>query len=96
MSDVETATTMVQTEVSFDGRGFLLAQHQDVRDLRRRIEGAMKTPGTFVDLVVVGDRNLSVLITPRSHVTITVAPVPYDLRDTGDLDAPFGGYYDLL
>ncbi len=90
------APIMVQTEVTFDGRGFLLAQDQDVTDLRRRIEAATQTSGAFVDLVVVGNRKLSVLITPHSHVTITEATVPFDSRDTGDLDSPFGGYWDVL
>ncbi|MCM3778631.1 hypothetical protein [Microbacterium hydrocarbonoxydans] len=96
MSNVETVQTMVQIEVTFNGRGFLLAQDQDLTDLKHRIEAAMGTSGTFVDLVVVGNRKLSVLITPRSHVTITEATVPFDARDTGDIDSPFGGYYDLL
>jgi len=87
---------MVQTEVTFDGTSFLLSQDQDVGDLRRRIEEAVNTAGTFVDLVVVGNRSVSVLITPRSHVTISVATVAYDARDTGDLDYPYGGYYDVI
>lgn len=87
---------MVQTEVTFDGTSFLLSQDQDVGDLRRRIEEAVNTAGTFVDLVVVGNRLVSVLITPRSHVTISVATVAYDARDTGDLDYPYGGYYDVI
>ncbi|WP_260857318.1 hypothetical protein [Microbacterium sp. 1.5R] len=96
MSNVESVQTMVQIEVTFDGRGFLLAQEQDLGELKHQIEEAMVTPGTFVDLIVVGNRKLSVLITPRSHVTITEATVPFDARDTGDVDSPFGGYYDLL
>lgn len=96
MSNVETVQTMVQIEVTFDGRGFLLAQEQDLADLKHRIVAAMGTTGTFVDLVIVGNRKVSVLITPRSHVIITEAAVPFDSRDTGDVDSPFGGYYDLL
>lgn len=87
---------MVQTEVIFDGTSFLLSQDQDVGDLKARIEEAARGTGTFVDLVVVGNRSVSVLITPRSHVTISVATVAYDARDTGDVDYPYGGYYDLI
>ena len=90
------AQTMVQTEVNFDGVSYLLSQDQDVHDLRDRIENAVKTPGTFVDLVVVGNRAVSVLVTPRSHVSISVATVAFDARDTGDVDYPYGGYYDML
>lgn len=87
---------MVQTEVTFDGEGFLLSQDQDVGDLRRRIEEATRGTGTFVDVVVVGNRTVSVLITPRSRVTIRVSTVAYDARDTGDVDYPYGGYYDVI
>lgn len=93
MTDVE---TMIQTEIVFDGTGYLLAQDQDVEDLRGRIEAATRTTGTFVDMVVVGNRTVSVLITPTTQVTIAVATVPYDPRDTGDIEFPFSGFYDTL
>ncbi|MFJ2544100.1 hypothetical protein [Microbacterium sp. NPDC087589] len=93
MSDGE---TMVQTEIVFDGSRFLLAQDQDVDELRRLIEAAAKTGGTFVDMVVVGNRAISVLITPSTQVTISVSSVAYDPRDTGDVDFPYSGDYDAL
>lgn len=93
MSD---AKTMVQTEVTFDGTSFALAQDQDVADLRRRVEEATKSTGQFVNFVVVGNREVSVLVTPRSRVTISVSTVLFDERDTGDVTFPYGGYYDLL
>lgn len=88
--------TMTQTEVVFDGSRFLLAQDQDVDDLRRRIEAAAKTAGTFVDMVVVGNKAVSVLITQSTQVTISVATVAYDPRDTGDVDFPYSGYLDAM
>ncbi len=93
MSEVQ---TMIQTEVTIDGTSYLLAQDQDVTELRRQVEATVRTSGAFVDFVVVGNREVSVLITPPSHVTITVATVAFDPRDTGDLDYPFGGYFDVL
>lgn len=93
MTEVE---TMIQTEIVFDGSSYLLAQDQDVDDLRDRIEAATKTTGTFVHMVVVGNRTVSVLITPSTQVTISTAAVPYDPRDTGDVDFPFSGFYDAL
>lgn len=87
---------MVQTEIVFDGSRFLLAQDQDVDELRRLIEAAAKTGGTFVDMVVVGNRAISVLITPSTQVTISVSSVAYDPRDTGDVDFPYSGDYDAL
>lgn len=88
--------TMIQTEVIFDGTSFLLAQDQDIPGFRRQIEAATRTSGTFVDFTVVGNREVSVLVTPRSRVTISTAAVAYDARDTGDLDFPFGGFYDEM
>jgi hypothetical protein len=88
--------TMVRTEISIDGSSSLLAQDQDVADLRRRIEEASATTGRFVDFVVVGNRSVSTLITTTSRVTITVATVQFDPRDTGDTDFPFGGHFDVV
>lgn len=93
MSD---AKTMIQTEVVFDGTSYLLSQDQDVGDLRHRIEEAARKGGTFVDVVVVGNRAVSVLITPTTRVAISVSTVAYDPRDTGDIDFPYSGYYDVL
>ncbi|MFJ4223494.1 hypothetical protein [Microbacterium sp. NPDC089695] len=90
------AKTMIRTEVTVDGTSFLLSQDQKVEDLRRRIEAAVETAGVFVDMTVVGNRSVSVLVTPRTHVTISVATVAFDPRDTGDLDLPYGGYFDLV
>lgn len=87
---------MIQTQAIFDSTTYLLAQDQDVADLRRRIEDAVRSTGTFVDFVVVGNRQVSVLITQRSRVTISVATVPFDGRDTGDIEFPYGGYYDII
>ena len=85
---------MVRTEVSIDTRSFFLAQGQDVQDLQRRIEAAVDSPGSFVHFTVVGNRDVSVLITPLSKVVFTIETVQYDPRDTGDSDFPFGGYFD--
>lgn len=96
MPGMSDAKTMVQTEVIFDGTSYLLSQDQDVGDLRQRIEQAAKTPGTFVDVDVVGDRSVSVLITPNSRVAISVAAVASESRGVGDVDFPYSGYYDII
>ncbi|MEV7608486.1 hypothetical protein AB0N61_03290 [Microbacterium sp. NPDC089320] len=88
--------TMVQTSVTIDGSSWVLSQDQDPDDLRRRIEDAIVAPGKFVHLVVVGNRAVSVLITPTSRVAVTEATVQFDARDTGDVDFPYGGFYDAL
>lgn len=85
---------MMQTEIVLDGESYLLAQIQDLGDVKHRIEEAVKTAGRFVDFVVVGNREVSVLITPHSRVSISVSTVLFDARDTGDVDFPYGGFYD--
>jgi hypothetical protein len=87
--------TMVRTEIAIDGRITYLAQGQDIEHLKRRIEEAMATPGAFVEFTVVGNRTMSVLITPRSQVVFAVDTVQYDPRDTGNEAEPYGGLYDL-
>lgn len=85
---------MMQTEIVLDGESYLLAQIQDLGDVKHRIEEAVKTAGRFVNFVVVGNREVSVLITPHSRVSISVSTVLFDARDTGDVDFPYGGFFD--
>ncbi|MBO3664193.1 hypothetical protein [Microbacterium stercoris] len=81
--------TMVRTEVTVNGSAFLLAQGQDVQDLRRRIE-AVGTQARFVEFTVVGNRSVSVLVSSGAQVMFTDETVEYDARDTGDLLEPYG------
>ncbi len=88
--------TMVQIEIIIDGMSNLLSQDQDLDNLMSRIEAATATSGRFVTFTVVGNRTMRVLVTPTSRVAIGISTVQYDARDTGDTDAPYGGYFDLL
>lgn len=87
--------TMVRTEIAINGSSVFLAQEQNVDDVKRRMEAAVQAGGAFVDFVVVGNRSVSVLVGPRTQITISVATVVFDPRDTGDEAQPFGGFYDL-
>ena len=86
--------TMVQTQLAVNGGTYLLAQNQDLDDLRRRIEEAVAAGGRFVEFTVVGNRSVCVLVTPVTQVAISVETVPLDPRDTGDVDFPYGGLFD--
>ncbi|AZH77502.1 hypothetical protein [Microbacterium sp. Y-01] len=89
--------TMERTRIAFNGAEFFLAQGQDVPDLRRRIEEAMRAGGGFVEFVVVGNRAVSLLISAATQVAISVETVEFDGRDTGDDSAPYdSGDFDLL
>jgi hypothetical protein len=96
MSDIGETQTMVRTHVGVDDSSFLLAQGQDVTGLKREIEGAAHAGGGFVDFVVVGNRTMSVLITPVTRVVFSIETVEYDARDDGDDSSPYGGTFDLL
>ena len=91
MSD---AKTMVRTTIAVGDSHYLLAQGQDYKDLERRIEKALDDGGRFVEFVVVGNRTVSTLITGSQSVALLVETVPFDDRDTGDVDYPFGGFHD--
>lgn len=84
------------TEVLIDGTGYRLAPGQDLGGLRGRIEQATQTTGTFVEFIGMGGRQLSALITPRSHVVISVTSEPVDPYDADEMPFRFEGGYDLL
>lgn len=86
---------MVRTEVTVNGEGYLLAQGQDLDELRHRMEEAARDRGRFVEFVVVGNRSVSVLVSPRTEIVMSVQTVQFDSRDTGDDETPFGGFFDL-
>ena len=91
MSD---SKTMVRTTLAVGESVYLLAQGQDYKALERRIEKALDDGGRFVEFVVVGNRTVSTLVTGSQAVTFLVETVPFDDRDTGDVDSPFGGFHD--
>ncbi|KTS10061.1 hypothetical protein [Microbacterium testaceum] len=86
--------TMVRTQIAIDEASFFLAQGQDLVALRARIEEAVQAGGGFVSFVVVGNREVSALFTAHSRAILSVETVPYDARDTGDSDDPYGGFFD--
>lgn len=88
--------TMVRTQVAVNDVGFLLAQGQDVDQLKEAIEAAVRTGPRFVDFIVVGNRSVSILVSAATQVVISVDTVKFDQRDNGDDSAPFGGSFDLL
>ena len=79
--------TRVRTELTINDTPFLMAQGQDVDDLKHRIEAASQTGGRFVDFIVVGDRAHSVLITATTRVVVTVDIVPFEVLEADDHDS---------
>lgn len=81
--------------VEVNGVSVFLAQDQDLDALKERFQEAARTTGTFVDLVEVGNRAVSVLVSSNTTVVISRATVPFDPRDTGDDANPFAEYADF-
>lgn len=88
--------TMTRTSVAVNDHVFALAQGADLDALHRDIVAAVHRGGGFVELMVVGNRNVSVFFTPTTTVISSVETVPLDARDDGDHLSPFGGQYDGL
>ncbi|MFG6445493.1 hypothetical protein ACFXP7_09200 [Microbacterium sp. P06] len=98
MSDSTTtdSKTMVRISIALGDVTYLLAQSEDHEALKRQIETAVRAGGAFVDFVEVGNRTVSALITGSERVILTVETVPFDERDTGDVDYPFGAFFDEI
>jgi hypothetical protein len=63
---------MHSTELLIDGQSFLLSADEDLDALRARISDAVAHGAGFVDFTTVRGEGVSVLISGRSSVLITV------------------------
>jgi len=73
----------LRTLITIDGERYLLASGAEVGELKQRIEDAVQAGGRFVDIAAEGS-SLSVLITPRSAVTVVrVAASPAEAEPPG-------------
>jgi hypothetical protein len=68
---------------------YILAQGHDVDELKTQMTAAVRSGGGFVDLVLFGNRTVSVLVSPGTSVIFETAEVDTDSRDTGDVAQPF-------
>jgi hypothetical protein len=72
-----------------DGKPYLLAQGQDVEEVKNAIVQATRSGGDFVTVTEFGNRSLDVLVTVGVPVTLESETVAFDPQDDGDLEAPF-------
>lgn len=71
---------------------FVLAQGHSLDDVKAATVAALRANGDLIDLVVYGNKEVSVLISPGVPVVFTseiIEPDDHDVRDTGDLERPF-------
>jgi hypothetical protein len=70
-------------------KSYILAQGHSIEGLREEMVDAMRSAGAFVDFVVLGNRRISVLVSPGLPVVFEEAEVEVDERDTGNVSRPF-------
>jgi len=70
-------------------KSYVLAQGHSIEGLREEMIGAIRAGGDFVDFVVLGNRRISVLVSPGLPVVFEEAEVEIDERDTGNVSRPF-------
>ncbi|MCU1543492.1 MAG: hypothetical protein JWM50_1357 [Microbacteriaceae bacterium] len=80
---------MKRHSVEVAGTSFTLAQGRDIHDTKNAVVSAIRAGGDLVDLVVFGNVEVSVLVTPGVAVIFRSEEVETDGRDTGDLARPF-------
>ncbi len=86
--------TTMRTHVMIDGASYALAQGQDLAELKRAFEAAVRSGGTFVVFTVEGDREISALVSATTRVVFSVATVEHE-RDAGVQDFPQGDPYEF-
>ncbi|MFL0411453.1 hypothetical protein ACH0AH_09770 [Microbacterium paludicola] len=87
MGDIK---TVVRTEVDINGRSYFLAPGQDPGDVKRRIQEAEQ--GTFVELMVVGGRSVSVLMSSGTQVVVTTETVEVESEGGEPYDTGFDAF----
>lgn len=80
---------MLRTTINVNGVEYRLAQGRDVDEVKRASVAAVRANGDLVDVVVVGNRLVSILMSPGVPITFESIEVDDDPRDDGDLDSPF-------
>ena len=88
---------MRQDTVRIGNDRFVLAQGQDIDQVKAATVAALRADGDLIDLVVYGNKAVSVLISPGVPVVFTSEVIDvddHDARDTGDLRLPFDSITD--
>ena len=88
---------MRQDTVKVGDDRFVLAQGHSIDDAKAATVAALRANGGLVDLVVFGNRKVSVLISPGVPVVFTSEVLDVadeDDRDTGDVGYPFDTILD--
>jgi hypothetical protein len=83
---------MRQDTVTIGALRFTLAQGHDIEQVKAATIAALRANGDIVDLVVYGNKKVSVLVSPGVPVVFASEVIDVareDPRDTGDVEYPF-------
>jgi hypothetical protein len=80
---------MKRYTITVGSKSYILAQGHEIDDLRRLVVDAVHSGGAFVEFVVLGNRQISALVSAGLPVIVEMAEVEVDERDTGDVQYPF-------
>jgi hypothetical protein len=80
---------MRRDSIIIGGQNHFLAQGVDIDQTKQLALQAMRDGGGLVDLVVLGNRSVTALISPGVTIWFESIEVAPDDRDDGDLTTPF-------
>lgn len=83
----------MQTRLALNHATHLLAEDEDVEDLKRRMEAATASGGRFVDFTSVGGSRVSVLVTPVTEVTLSRQAARSEPESVDDVDFPYSDLF---
>ena len=90
---------MRRDTVTVAGERFVLAQGHGLDDVKERAVRAARDGGGLIDFVVLGNAEVSVLITPGVPVVFASETIEHDdqdLRDTGDVTSVFDPCHEFV
>ncbi|RWZ59506.1 hypothetical protein ELQ92_11745 [Labedella populi] len=64
---------MIRHTCTIGSNSYILAQGHDMNELKAQMLDAVRSGGGFVDVVVFGNRRLSVLVSPGTNVIFETA-----------------------
>jgi hypothetical protein len=85
---------LFRTRVTINGDDYELSPKENLLELKRRMESAAEAPGHFVDFLVAGGNEVSVLITPMTRVALYTTKVTRDIVPVGEITPQFPDEFD--
>lgn len=72
---------VTQTELRIADSSLLLADDENVEDVKSRLSDTFALPGSCMNFAATGNRPVSILVTPRTCAQFVAKRVPVDAGD---------------